>query len=98
MHVSREAWLTAIQQIPDRGFEHQSPHELQGALTVLELAELLQMGERTVYRLVKKLVIAGKAHRVTKIVTTVNGAPRPVSAYRLLPFEETACTSCPSPE
>jgi hypothetical protein len=74
--ISRDAWLAAL---GDAAMPL-DPH----ALTVVEIAQQFGIGHQAAYSRVRKLVAEKRAVVTAKIITTSQGVPRRVPAYRLV--------------
>ena len=76
MEIAREAWLRAL------GESGEPPDP--DALTAMELADLLGLGQTAVRVRLEKLLRAGKATKAWKTVIDSAGRTQRVTAYRLV--------------
>lgn len=79
MSISREEWLTALNEAGFKDDEHDPE-----SITVPEFAALMGMTRITAERRLKALVTVGKAKKAYKRVVRANGAPQTLPSYRLV--------------
>jgi predicted ArsR family transcriptional regulator len=77
--ITRDEWLSALNEPVNND---------PNAITVVELAAMLQIGRTAAKERMAKLVKDGKAVRLSKIVTNQDGRRHRVPAYKLLPAKK----------